>query len=508
LDKVVDAVDKNKELLEELKELNSKLNSEELQDKLSQFKQTSKNQVKTLEQLVELTKRFYVDKKANQLADKLEQLSQKQQKLALEENPAKSKLQENIKEQFQAIQEQLRDVIKENATLKSPIDLPDTKNLEQDVNKNLNDSKEELSKSNISKASSSQKKAAQSMKQLGAKIKEAMESGEREQLEEDVKMLRQVLDNLLAFSNEQEEVMKQFRVVKIGSSSFNTFLKTQQSLKSQFKHIDDSLFSMSLRNEKIAEDVTKEIGTVQYNIDNAIDKLGNGIVSKGISHQQFVVASSNKLADMLSDFLHNMQMNLSGTSGVKPKPGKGDGMQLQDIIFKQKGLGKKMKDQINGQGKPNEGGAKSGAKSSGKEGSDGEGDAKAVMEIYQQQKELRDALENELQKNGLNGTGQSALEQMKQIEKQLLNKGFKNEVLQRVLNLTQELLKLDTALQQQGQDSNRKSESNSKSFSNPLTPLPTPLKQYMNSVEILNRQSLPLHSNFNQRVKQYFNTND
>ena len=62
LDKVSDALDKNKKLLDELKALNEKLNKEELQDKLQQFKQSSKNQVKTLEQLVELTKRYYVDK--------------------------------------------------------------------------------------------------------------------------------------------------------------------------------------------------------------------------------------------------------------------------------------------------------------------------------------------------------------------------------------------------------------------------------------------------------------
>jgi hypothetical protein len=44
----------------------------------------------------------------------------------------------------------------------------------------------------------------------------------------------------------------------------------------------------------------------------------------------------------------------------------------------------------------------------------------------------------------------SALDQMKQIEKQPLNKGFKNETLQKILNVKQELLKLNTAIQQQG----------------------------------------------------------
>lgn len=389
------------------------------------------------------------------------------------------------------------------------MDLPNTKDLQQDIKQDLNSAKEQLGKRNSSKAQSSQKNASQKMKKMSDKLKEAMASGEQEQLQEDIKMLRQILDNLLAFSNSQEDVMKQFKSTKVGSSTYNKYLKTQQTLKTQFKHVDDSLFAMSLRNPKIAEDVTKEIGTVQYNLDNAIDKLGNGIVSKGVSHQQFSVASANKLADFLSEQLNNMQMDLSGMSSGNPKPGQGKGMQLPDIMSKQKGLGEKMQQQMKGEGKSN-GGSKPGNKSDskdtqGEEGTGGEGDAKSIMEIYKEQKQLRDALQNELNKNGLNGVGQNALEQMKQIEKQLLNKGFKNEVLQRILNLNQELLKLDNALQQQGQDTKRQSETNLKGFNNTSKGLPNNLLQYINSVEILNRQSLPLRSNFNQKVQEYFN---
>jgi len=131
--------------------------------------------------------------------------------------------------------------------------------------------------------------------------------------------------------------------------------------------------------------------------------------------------------------------------------------------------------------------------------------AKAIMEIYKEQKQLREALQNELNKQGIGGSGQNALEQMKQIEKQLLNKGFKNETLQRILNVQQELLKLNTAIQQQGQENKRQSETNKKEFSNQSKPLPPALLDYLNSIEILNRQSLPLRSNFNQKVQEYFN---
>jgi hypothetical protein len=45
----------------------------------------------------------------------------------------------------------------------------------------------------------------------------------------------------------------------------------------------------------------------------------------------------------------------------------------------------------------------------------GEVDA-ALLEIYKEQKQLREALENELNKQGLGGSGQNALEKMKEIE--------------------------------------------------------------------------------------------
>src|SRR5690606_17660861 len=75
-------LEKNQKLLDELNKLNEKIQSEELFEKMEQFKQVSKNQAETLEQLVELTKRYYVEKKAEQLANKLEKLGEKQDKLS------------------------------------------------------------------------------------------------------------------------------------------------------------------------------------------------------------------------------------------------------------------------------------------------------------------------------------------------------------------------------------------------------------------------------------------
>ena len=405
---------------------------------------------------------------------------------------------------------------KDNDDLKSPMDIPSDSDKEKSIKEDLNKAGSDLQNNNKSKAKPSQKSASKKMKEISKAMEEAMEESNKDQIEEDVKMLRQILDNLLSYSFSQEDVMKQFKATKQGSPSFNKYIRTQQNLKIQFKHIDDSLFAMSLRQPKIAESVTKEVANVQYNIDKSLESLSDSQVQRGLSQQQYAISSANKLADLLSDSLNSMQMQMSGSSGGKPKPGKGSGMQLPDIIKKQGELADKMKQGMRPGNKPGEGskpgesknkGSQSG-KGEGQNGNsdgDGEGDAKATMDIYKEQKQLREALQEELNKKGLGNNGQNALEQMKQLEKQLLNKGFNNESLQRTNNIKQELLKLDTAIRLQGEDPKRQSETNSKSFTNQASPLPKALSDYLNSIEILNRQSLPLRSNFNQKVQVYFN---
>lgn len=513
LENVDKDLEKNKKLLDELKKLNDKIKQEDLMEKMDKFKQNSKNQTKSLEQLVELTKKYYVQKKAEQIKDKLDKLSDKQEQLSNKEQENKLDKQEEINAAFDKIQEELKDLDKENKELKKPLDIGADKEQEKSIDVDLKKAVEELENDKKAAAKPKQKSAAKKMKQMSQKMEQSMEQDLKEQLEDDVAMLRQILDNLLAFSFSQEDLMAKFKSIKVGSPAFNKNLKSQQDLKLQFKHIDDSLFAMSLRNPKFGEAITKEIGNTQYNLDKSTETFVDAQLPKGISHQQYVISAANKMANLLADILNNMQMSLSGSGEGKPKPGQGDGMQLPDIIKKQEALGDKLKNGMEngkkpGDGKEGDSGKKPGSSGSkgenGENGEDGEGDAKAIMAIYKAQQQLRESLQNELNKQGIGGSGQNALEQMKDLEKQLLNKGFKNESLQRILSIKQELLKLNTAIQQQGQESKRQSKTNKSDFNNQLNPLPAALTDYLNSIELLNRQSLPLHSNFNQKVQAYF----
>ena len=508
--------EKNDKLLKELEELSKKLQKDELFDKADKLKQNAKNQQQNLEQLVELTKRFYVEKKAEQIADKLDKLADKEEKLADDAKDNNKENQDAINKEFEDIQKELQDLDKENKELKAPMDIPNDKNEQESVKEDMEKTSDDLQKQKQSKAKPKQKSAASKMKKMSQKMAQSMMSGDMEQMQEDAKLLRQILDNLLAFSFDEERLIKTTNSTEVRSLQLNKVLKKQQDLKLQFKHVDDSLFAVALRNPKITETILNEVGEIHYNLDKTLENLADNNITKGASHQQYVLTSANRLADYLSNVQSEMNMEMQGQGAGKgnPKPGKGKGgMQLPDIIKQQEGLGEKMKEGIKpGQKpgvKPGEGKQKGQSGENGEDGENGsEGDAGKVLEILKEQKQLRDALQKALEKEGITGQGQNALNQMKDIEKQLINKGFKNETLQKMLNLKHELLKLEKAIQQQGEDTKRQSKTNDKDYNGTTTPLSKELKEYLNSVEILNRQSLPLQPNFNQKVQNYFKGND
>ncbi|WP_040756267.1 hypothetical protein [Winogradskyella psychrotolerans] len=162
----------------------------------------------------------------------------------------------------------------------------------------------------------------------------------------------------------------------------------------------------------------------------------------------------------------------------------------------------------------------------GKNGGDGNGDGEGekndgygeggseeqngeLFKIYQQQQQLRQALEDRFAKEGKIESAGQLIKQMEDIELDLLNSGFTNQTLQKMMDLQHNLLKLENATFMQGQDSKRKSETNTEEF-NSTNPSQIPTaKQYFNTTEILNRQALPLQNHFKKKIQEYFkSTND
>ncbi|MCK8481757.1 DUF4175 family protein [Psychroserpens algicola] len=552
----------DEKLLDELEKMKDKINKEEFTQKLEELAKQNKNKEKSLKQLLELTMRFYVAKKAEKLLKELEDLSEEQEKLSEENKENNTKeAQEELNEKFEEFQKEMEDLDKENQELKKPMDLPQDKPTEESIKQDQREATEALEEQEEKdkeqegqqgeqdsqepqenqesepqspqqgqqKAKKKQKQAAKKMKQMSQQMAQAMSMGGGEQMQEDIAVLRQILDNLVLFSFDQENLMNQFKSIEVNHNEYGKFLRKQNNLREHFEHIDDSLFALSLRQPVISEQVNSQITNVFYNIDKSLAQLSENQIYQGISSQQYAITSTNELASFLSDVMDNMNMQMNPSMGQ----GKGQGEQLPDIIMSQEELNKKMEEGMkkgekgkkpkdgengeSGEGQNSEEG-ENGKKKGGEKGKEGqqqgegegqgEGDSETqngeLYEIYQRQQQLRQALENRLGKEGKKGLGGELLKQMEEIELDLINKGFTNQTLQKMMDLQHQLLKLENATFMQGQDNKRQSETNNKTYDNSVPNQLPKAKEYFNTTEILNRQALPLQQIYKKKVQEYF----
>ncbi|WP_416370328.1 DUF4175 family protein [Tenacibaculum ovolyticum] len=497
-------LEKQQKLLNELKKLTDKLNREDLIKKTKELAEQNKQQEKSLERILEMTKRFYIEQKVQKLADNLNELSKKQEGLSKKET--KKGEQEKIKKEFNKAKEELNEVKKDNKELKSPMDLPSLDDLAKEAQKQLNKAEENLNNKKQSPAKENQKKAAKKMQEMSQKMKNSMQEMSANMEEENIEGMRQILDNLLVFSFDQEALMHKFSAGNSSHPNFGKDLQKQHLLKTYFEHIDDSLFVLSMKVPKISSKIQDQLSLAHYNLDQSLENFADNRFQSGVSNQRYIMTAANTLADMLSNTLDAMQNPKPGNGKGK---GKGKSFSLPDIIKKQNELMKKMKEgmQKNNKGKPKEGkdGKKKGEKEgkSGKQGGDINGE---LYEIYKQQSELRQQLEDAIKAGGnKNGKAKQALKKMEQLENEILENGFNKKNINKMQQLNYELLKLDKAALEQNRDKQRKSNTNLQEFNSESVKALKFKKLFYNQTEILNRQSLPLRQNFKKKVQEYFN---
>jgi hypothetical protein len=363
----------------------------------------------------------------------------------------------------------------------------------ENISKDLNKALLELIEQQSESANTSQKSAARKMKELSKSMEQSMAAMEGESIDENIEDLRKIVDNLIIFSFGQEDLMNRFSEADIRHPEYANNLKLQYILKEYFNYIDDSLYVLALRVVQMSTMIQKEVSEVHYNLDESLLNFTDDKADIGISNQQFVITSANNLANSLSNLLENL-MNASPSFGKGKGKGNSPQFALPDIIKKQGELNEQIKD-----------GIEMGEKEGKIPGENGEGMSEELYEIYKQQEQLKGILKDILDDNPENpGGAGKAIKRMEDLEKALLEKGFTKEVAQKILQLNYELLKLQKAKLQQGEDDIRKSETPKVIFERRNIEAIELENPYFKTNEILNRQSLPLQTIYKKKVQEYF----
>ncbi len=498
MDELLD--EETRKLYEELQKLmEEKTDLNKVQDILEKLNNKEEDLEKELERNLELFKKLKFDYKLEETIKEIEDVTKEQEKLAeetLDKNNDSEDLQdkqEEINEKFQETKESIKELNEINQDRKRPESIQDTSEEQQQIDDAQKESKESLEQNKRKKAAKSQQQAGQKMKEMGKKLQQMQSSGEMEMMMENLDNLRDIVDNLVKLSFNQEELMVDFRNTKQSDPRFIQLSQQQLKLKDDSKIIEDSLLALSERVFQIASFVTEELSEMSGNMDKTIKALRDRQKSQAISKQQFTMTSINNLALLLDDVLKQMQQQMADAMG-NPQKGK-DGKNMPGLSELQKQLNQQIQN----------------LKKSGKSGRQM---SEELAKLAAEQERLRQQLKEMHEKFGQNsleggqGDGnkeiKKLLKQMEETETDLVNKRLTTEMINRQKEILTRLLEAENALRERELDEKREAE-RAKSYEKQL---PKAFEEYIKlkekEIELLKTVPLKLNPYYKKEVNEYF----
>jgi len=502
------ADDETKELMEKIRELMEELKKEEALNMLEDM-EISEDQLKMeLDRLEELFEQLEFERDLKQQLEKLQELAKKELELSEEskkseenteqENQEIKEEQEKINEEFEEIKEEMEDLKERNDELPQPNEIEDPEEGMDEIQEDLDNAMEQMEQQQQQDAGESQQEAGEKMEQMAQDMQQQMEQSDMEQMEEDMAAMRQLLENLVALSFDQEDLIADLNKTNMSTPRYVDLVQDQYKLKDDFGLIEDSLQALSQRVFEIESFVLEKTAEVKTHLNDGIELLEDRKKGDASNHQQRTMKNVNDLALMFSESMDEMQQKMSGMmSGsqmcTKPGNSKGKGQKPSDKISEgQKSLNDQMKQMKEGM-------------------KEGKGSSKQFAQMAAKQAALRKALrdlQNAKQQQGKGGSKQleEILEQMNNIETDLVNKKLTNEMIKRQEEILTRLLENEKAEREQEFEEKRES----KSAENLERKLPPEVEAYIKEreaqIDPFRTVSPALRPYYKALVEQYYNS--
>ncbi len=518
--------DELKELLEELEKLMKEKNEQGLEENMNELEMSAEDMKRQLDRSLEMLKRLQVNEKIDAVEEELKKLAEEQEKLKDEMNKdgnvsgEETKKQTEIEDKFNELKDDLKELDSLNKELKSPMDLGDPQEQSEEISDELQEAVEQMEKNKGKKAEESQQNAAEEMKKMAETLDMMQQMANQEQQQEDMNMLRNILESLMTLSFDQEEVMNRLARVSDSDPAFRKYTRRQRRIIDDTKVVRDSLYALAERQPKIATFIDDELNSIQSNQDVALEDIDERRRAEMTAHQQYAMTSYNNLALMLNESLQQMQQQMQSMmqgSGSCNKPG-GKGQGKPSNNMSNEDMKQMLKKQLDSMKKGNNpGGEKPGDKPGGTNpgGKEGENGGmglgnKQIAKMAAEQSAIRKQLEKlrqELNKEG-KGSGNGLNPLIKELEEQerdLLNKRLTGQMVKRQQDILTRLLEHEKATRERGFEEKRESDSGkNKNYGNQIR-FDQYNKEKLRQVELLRSVDPAYKKYYKDRANEFFN---
>jgi len=316
--------DELKKLFEEFNELAKKFDSKKFDQLSKEMDSSLEDLAKQLDKNVQLLKKMKVEQKVERVIEELKKLTttEKNNLEKLEKRSDLIQINEEEKENLSHLKDLENDyngAIEMNKELEKPMNLFNFENEFSTIKENYSKVLNESQKSNKRKTSEEIENNSKSLDQLVFAMDQMLKTNKKKQNKANIEDIKQILDNLMIVSFDQEKVLNRFNSVDFNNPLINDLKIKQKNLQGQISLVKDSLYALAKRTPEINAVISKEMLSLENSVVAAFDNLETGNLGGSRMYQQYGITAANNLALFLSEALESIKEQEKNSM-----PGEGD----------------------------------------------------------------------------------------------------------------------------------------------------------------------------------------
>lgn len=321
--------DELKKLFEEFNELAKQFDSKKFDQLSKEMDSGLDDLAKQLDRNVQLLKKMKVEQKVERVIQELKDLaaSEKTNLERLEKRSELIQINEDEKENESRLKDLENDyngALEINKALEKPMNLFNFDNEFSTIKENYSKVLDDSGKGNKRKTSSGIENNTKSLDQLVFAMDQMLKNNKNKLKKANIEDIKQILDNLIIVSFDQEKVLSKFNSIDFNNPLINDLKIKQKNLHGQVVFVKDSLNALAKRTPVISSVINKEMLGLESSVGSAFDNLESGNIGGSRMYQQYVITAANNLALFLSEALENIkeqEKNSMPGDGDCDKPG-------------------------------------------------------------------------------------------------------------------------------------------------------------------------------------------
>lgn len=450
----------NEVFSDDLKKLFNEFNELAKQFDLSKYEQLSKQMDSKIEDLskqldrnLQVLMKMKVEQKIERIIQELKNLADTEKKIlqGIDKRSDIDKVTEIEKQNLELINNLEKDysgTLELNMKLSKPLNLFKLDNEFSELKDNYSKVIENATKKSKKRVSEGIEKNIKSIDQLVFAMGQMIRKNKLKQNEENIEDLKQILENLIYVSFDQESVLNKSNSLDFNNPIIKELKVKQKDIIRQIDFIGDSLYTLAKRTPEISSIITKEMLALKSNSGSSIETLDNGNLGGSRMYQQYTITAANNLALFLSEALENIkkQQNDGGESDEDcDKPGsKGSKPGMKKLKESQNAIKEQLQQMIDQMKKGD----------LGKMG-------KSIGQTIAQQEVLQQMIHEMLNDNTVGSGAKSQLKAIDQLleqsRKDLIDRNISSELINRQNLILSKMLEAEKSEIERDQEENRES---------------------------------------------------